>query len=128
MTTTSRETSAGPGDAPEDITAVPVRHPGRWVGVAVLAVLVAMLVNGVVNNTAYHWDTVGKYVFDQRLSAAALVTLELTVLAMFFGVRARRDPGDHAALAEPGPVLGRPGSTSGSSAARRSTPSWSSGA
>jgi polar amino acid transport system permease protein len=54
--------------------------------VAVLAVLVAMLVNGVVNNDAYHWDTVGKYVFDQRLSAAALVTLELTVLAMFFGV------------------------------------------
>ena len=84
MTTTSREAPAGA--APEEITAVPVRHPGRWVGVAVLAVLVAMLINGVVNNDAYHWDTVGKYVFDQRLTAAALVTLELTVLAMFFGV------------------------------------------
>src|SRR5512133_504050 len=45
-----------------------------------------MLINGVVNNDAYHWDTVRKYVFDQRLTAAALVTLELTVLAMFFGV------------------------------------------
>ncbi len=32
------------------------------------AVLVAMFVNGVVNNPAYHWDTVGKYLFDQRLS------------------------------------------------------------
>jgi polar amino acid transport system permease protein len=83
VTTTSREAPAG---APEDIRAVPVRHPGRWVGVAVLAVLVAMLVNGVANNPNYHWDTVGKYVFDQRLSAAALVTVELTVLAMFFGV------------------------------------------
>ncbi|HEV7657556.1 MAG TPA: amino acid ABC transporter permease [Mycobacteriales bacterium] len=86
MTTTSREAPAATGGAPEDITAVPVRHPGRWIGVAVLAVLVAMLVNGVVNNDAYHWDTVGKYVFDQRLSAAAVVTLELTVLAMFFAV------------------------------------------
>jgi polar amino acid transport system permease protein len=86
VTTTSREPRAGTGEAPEDITAVPVRHPGRWVAVAVLAVLVAMLINGVVNNDAYHWDTVGKYVFDRRLSAAALVTLELTVLAMFFGV------------------------------------------
>jgi polar amino acid transport system permease protein len=86
VTTTSREAPPGAGPAPEDIKAVPVRHPGRWVGVAVLAVLVAMLVNGVVNNTAYHWDTVGKYVFDRRLTAAALVTLELTVLAMFFGV------------------------------------------
>ncbi|HST67761.1 MAG TPA: amino acid ABC transporter permease [Mycobacteriales bacterium] len=84
MTTTSREAPAGA--SPEEITAVPVRHPGRWVGVAVLAVLVAMLFNGVVNNDAYHWDTVGKYVFDQRLTAAALVTLELTVIAMFVGV------------------------------------------
>jgi polar amino acid transport system permease protein len=83
VTITSR---AAPTGAPEDIKAVPVRHPGRWVGVAVLAVLIAMLINGVVNNDAYHWDTVGKYVFDQRLSAAALVTLELTVLAMFIGV------------------------------------------
>jgi len=85
VTITSREAPTGAG-APEDITAVPVRHPGRWIGVAVLVVLVAMLVNGVVNNDAYHWDTVGKYVFDRRLTAAALVTLELTVLSMFFGV------------------------------------------
>jgi polar amino acid transport system permease protein len=86
VTTTSREPRAGTGEAPEDIKAVPVRHPGRWVAVAVLAVLLAMLINGVVNNDAYHWDTVRKYVFDQRLTAAALVTLQLTVLAMFFGV------------------------------------------
>ena len=86
MTTTSREPRAGTGEAPEDITAVPVRHPGRWVAVVVIGVLVAMLINSVVNNTAFHWDTVGKYLFDRRLSAAALVTLQLTVLAMFFGV------------------------------------------
>jgi polar amino acid transport system permease protein len=54
--------------------------------VVIIGVLVAMLVNSVVNNTAFHWDTVGKYLFDRRLSAAALVTLQLTVLAMFFGV------------------------------------------
>jgi polar amino acid transport system permease protein len=86
VTTTSREPRAGTGEAPEEIKAVPVRHPGRWVAVVVLAVIVAMLVNSVVNNPAYHWDTVGKYLFDRRLSAAALVTLQLTVLAMFFGV------------------------------------------
>ena len=71
---------------PEEITAVPVRHPWRWVTVAVLGVLVAMLVNGIVNNPAYHWDTVGKYLFDQRLLRAVLVTLELTVLSMVLGV------------------------------------------
>lgn len=71
---------------PEEIKAVPLRHPGRWVAVAVLAVLGAMLVNGVVNNPAYRWDTVGRYLFDQRLLRGAVVTLELTVLAMFLGV------------------------------------------
>ena len=86
MSTTSREPRAGTGEAPEDITAVPVRHPGRWVAVVIIGVLVAMLINSVVNNDAFHWDTVGKYLFDRRLSAAALVTLELTALAMFFGV------------------------------------------
>jgi len=81
----STEIRAG-ATPPEEIKAVPVRHPWRWVSVAVLAVLVAMLVNGVVNNPAYRWDTVGKYLFDQRLARAALVTIELTVLAMVLGV------------------------------------------
>ena len=86
MTTTpTREPRAG-ATPPEEIKAVPVRHPGRWVGVAVLAVLAAMLFNGIVNNSAYRWDTVGRYLFDRRLSQAALVTLELTVLAMVLGV------------------------------------------
>ena len=71
---------------PEDIKAVPVRHPWRWVSVAVIGVLVAMLVNSVVTNDAYRWGTVGKYLFDQRLSRGALVTLELTVVAMALGV------------------------------------------
>ena len=71
---------------PEDIKAVPVRHPWRWVSVAVLGLLVAMLVNSIVTNDAYRWGTVGKYLFDQRLSRGALVTLELTVVAMALGV------------------------------------------
>ena len=44
---------------PEDIKAVPVRHPWRWVSVAVLAVLVGMLINSIVTNEAYRWGTVG---------------------------------------------------------------------
>ncbi|HEX6756311.1 MAG TPA: amino acid ABC transporter permease [Mycobacteriales bacterium] len=86
MTATPTREPRAEATPPEEIKAVPVRHPGRWVGVAVLAVLAAMLFNGVVNNPAYRWDTVGRYLFDQRLSRAALVTLELTALAMVLGV------------------------------------------
>ena len=38
---------------PTPIKAVPVRHPGRWVAVAVLAVLAAMLVNTILTNDGF---------------------------------------------------------------------------
>jgi polar amino acid transport system permease protein len=86
-TAAAAATAAGrAGPPPDQIKAVPVRHPGRWVGIFVLAVLVAMLVHGVVTNERFRWDTVGKYLFDQRVSRGAVVTLELTVFAMAIAV------------------------------------------
>jgi polar amino acid transport system permease protein len=82
-----RTEPAAPGRTPpEEIKAVPLRHPGRWLAIAVLAVLGAMLVNSVVNNDAFDWSTVGKYLFDRRVIQGVLVTLELTVLSMALGV------------------------------------------
>jgi polar amino acid transport system permease protein len=86
VTTTDRTRPATAGPAPEEITAVPVRHPWRWVAVGVLAVLVAMLVNSIVTNDNLSWPTVGRYLFDQRIGRGVLVTLELTVLAMALAV------------------------------------------
>ena len=86
MTATPETRPVTDATPPEDIKAVPVRHPWRWVSVAVLAVLIAMLINGVVNNPAFRWDTVGQYLFDRRLVRGALVTIELTVLSMLLGV------------------------------------------
>jgi len=90
MSTPSRELDTS-GDLdgglpPERITAVPVRHPGRWVAVAVLTVLVAMLVHALVTNERLRWDLVSRYLFDQRVGRGVLETLKLTVLAMALGV------------------------------------------
>lgn len=71
---------------PEEIKAIPVRHPGRWVAIAVLAVLAAMLVNSLVTNPRFRWDTVGRYLFDQRVGEGVRNTLILTVVAMAAGV------------------------------------------
>jgi polar amino acid transport system permease protein len=71
---------------PEEIKAIPVRHPGRWVAIAVLAVLAAMLVHSLITNPRFRWDTVGKYLFDQRVGEGVRNTLILTVLAMAVGV------------------------------------------
>ena len=68
------------------IEAVPLRRPGRWISAAVLVALLFLFAWGAGTNDAYDWPTYGKYLFDQRISAAALVTLELTVIAMVIAV------------------------------------------
>ncbi|WP_227982906.1 amino acid ABC transporter permease [Nocardia spumae] len=71
---------------PETIEAVPLRRPGRWIAAAILLILLALFVYGAATNPAYRWDTYWKYLFDRRISEGAVVTLELTVLAMAIGV------------------------------------------
>jgi polar amino acid transport system permease protein len=89
MTTTDPVKPAGDATDPaaaEQIVAVPVRHPGRWVAAAVLLLFVAMFVHGLVTNAAWQWDVVGQYFFDPQILDGLLVTIELTVLAMVIGV------------------------------------------
>ncbi len=73
--------AADPAD-PELINAVPLRRPGRLIAAVVVIVLLALFVYGAATNSAYDWNTVGKYLFDQRVSQAAFITLLLTGLAM----------------------------------------------
>jgi polar amino acid transport system permease protein len=70
----------------EQIVAVPVRHPGRWVAAVVLLVLAAMFVHGLVTNPAWQWPLVGHYLFDPQILQGLLVTIELTALAMVIGI------------------------------------------
>ncbi|GAA0669331.1 amino acid ABC transporter permease [Kitasatospora atroaurantiaca] len=76
---------ATPG-RPDYIKAVPVRHPGRWAGAVVIAVLAAMLFHALKYNPAFHWDIVGNYLFDSSILHGLGVTLELTALSMLIGV------------------------------------------
>jgi polar amino acid transport system permease protein len=68
------------------IQAVPVRHPGRWVAIAVIVVLVAMLVHSFLTNPNFHWDVVGQYLFSDPVLRGLRNTLILTVLAMAVGI------------------------------------------
>lgn len=73
----------GQADRPEAIRAIPLRHPLRNVfAVILILVLVGFVYDAAFNRPAYDWPAVGKYVFDVRVSQAALVTIELTILAM----------------------------------------------
>lgn len=71
---------------PENIRAVPVRHPGRWVAVAVIGVLAAMLVHMLLTNPNIEWPTIRKYLFSQIILRGVWMTLKLTVLSMAIGI------------------------------------------
>jgi polar amino acid transport system permease protein len=66
--------------------AVPVRHPGRWVAAAIVAVLVAMLIHSFLTNSQYGWSIIGHYLFSKQILEGVLTTLELTASAMLVGI------------------------------------------
>lgn len=74
------------GARPEPRDAVAVRHPGRWVAIAVLAVLGAMLVNTLLTNENFGWPIVAQHLFSAPVLNGLANTLVLTVLSMLIGI------------------------------------------
>jgi polar amino acid transport system permease protein len=71
---------------PEEIEAVPVRHPARWVAGAIVLVIAVAVVNSIVTNKRFGWSHVGHYLFDARITHGVLVTIEATVAAQAIGI------------------------------------------
>jgi polar amino acid transport system permease protein len=79
---------------PEPIKAVPVRRPGRWVAIAVLAVLVAMFLHLILTNTGFRWSFIfleyapGKrgVMFTEPILEGLRGTILLTVFSMLLGI------------------------------------------
>jgi polar amino acid transport system permease protein len=72
---------------PEPIKAVPVRHPGRWVAVAVLAVLAAMFLHVLLTNDAFQWSFMIDHMFRPPIiDGLVRGTVLMTVSAMLIGV------------------------------------------
>ncbi|MET4004336.1 MULTISPECIES: amino acid ABC transporter permease [Arthrobacter] len=87
MSTPARgvQSSGGAGGV-ELIKAVPVRHPGRWVGAAFILLFVALAIQSLVTNKNFRWDTVGKYLFDVLVLQSIGWTLLLTVSSMVLAI------------------------------------------
>jgi polar amino acid transport system permease protein len=79
---------------PEPIKAVPVRHPGRWVLIAVIGVLTAMFVHVLVTNDQFDWKFIfasyapGKrgVMFTEPVLEGLRGTILLTITSMVIGV------------------------------------------
>ena len=75
-----------PAGRPDDIKAVPVRHPGRWIAAAIVLLIAVALGRSVATNPRFQWDVVGHYFLSHEVVHGLLVTLELTAIAMVVGI------------------------------------------
>jgi len=80
------KTSVSDSVAHADEPIVPLRHPWRWVAVALIAVYAAVFVKFAVTNEALNWDLVGGYLFEVSIIKGVLTTLKLTAISMIVGV------------------------------------------
>jgi polar amino acid transport system permease protein len=80
------ELTETPTGRPEDIKAVPVRHPGRWIAATIIVVVAASIVRSIATNKRIEWGVVGDYLFDHRILHGVVVTIELTVISMAIGI------------------------------------------
>ena len=71
---------------PDDIEAVPVRHPWRWVAAVIVLIIAASLIRSIIINPHFQWGTVGDYLFNPRILRGVVKTIWLTVLSMVIGI------------------------------------------
>ncbi|MFI5801412.1 amino acid ABC transporter permease [Streptomyces sp. NPDC051561] len=65
---------------------LPLRHPGRWIVTAVVLVLVAQIVHGLVTNPFYQWDRFGYWFLRPTILEGLLVTLQVALYSALLGL------------------------------------------
>jgi polar amino acid transport system permease protein len=73
-------------ERPDEIKAVPVRRPGRWIAAFIVLIFSASFVRFVIADSAMKWNVIGQYLFDPRVLDAVVRVIYLTALSMLFGV------------------------------------------
>lgn len=74
----------------DDIEAIPLRHPWRWVTAAILLLALAWLLNSLWHNQNVDHETIAHYMFSKQIIRGAELTIVLTAISMalstLFGV------------------------------------------
>ena len=73
-------------ERPEEIQAVPVRHPGRWVAAVVVGVIFASVGWSFAHNPGLEWGIIWERFFTPQIIDGVILTVELTVVSMVVGV------------------------------------------
>jgi polar amino acid transport system permease protein len=70
-------------DYGDDVVAVPLRHPSRWIFGGIATVLLLSFIWAVYSAKSIQHEIVAKFLFDPRILQGMLVTIFVTVLCMF---------------------------------------------
>ncbi|MEU6773498.1 amino acid ABC transporter permease [Streptomyces sp. NPDC046759] len=79
-------TTDGPSKSFVAQRVLPVRQPGRWIVTAVVLVLVAQFVHGLVTNPFYQWDRWSYWFLRPTILDGLLITLEVTAYSAVLGL------------------------------------------
>jgi len=78
--------ASGTDTRPEAIKAIPIRHWGRWIASVIILFIFFLLAYSFIKNPHVEWHTIGQWLFKRLVWHGALVTLELTFIAMVIGM------------------------------------------
>ena len=70
----------------DNLVVVPTRYPGRWISMAVCALLLILLVRSMVMNENFGWPIVGHYLFSPVILSGLWVTVWLTLVIMVLAI------------------------------------------
>ncbi len=66
----------------DDVTAVPLRRPWRWISAFVVLALLVWFVTTIATNPNLDFTTVGEFIFDPRILSGVWLTILITVISM----------------------------------------------
>ena len=73
-------------NADDKVKVIPLRHPGRWVAAGFMVFLLLSVIDVLVSNPRWQWQTVANYLFSEPVLHGVANTLFLTVLAEILGI------------------------------------------
>lgn len=69
-----------------DLIVVPLKHPVRWIGTAIVLVILGFVVKSLATNPEFQWPVAAKYLFHPTILNGIHTTILLTVIIMAIAV------------------------------------------
>ncbi len=69
----------------DDVVAIPLRHPGRWISAALILLVLGLFLRSMWTNENVDHPTIAEFVFDPRILKGVVITIVMTALSMVVG-------------------------------------------